>query len=196
MKTVLKYLRWLWAHSAGARGAVLANILLGTLSVGLNLCFIWLCKHLVDIATGVATGSLPFYTGLVIAVVILRLGVSALNVRLENLTGSKMNFVIRKGLYSCLLQSEWLGKERRHTGDTVNRLETDVSTVTGVICSDVPQIFTTLVQMVAAIVFLCTMEWRLAVLLVVVTPLFVVLLKPDGDLRVRPPALLGNPMWS
>ena len=177
MKTVLKYLRWLWAHSAGARGAVLANILLGTLSVGLNLYFIWLCKHLVDIATGVATGSLPFYTGLVIAVVILRLGVSALNVRLENLTGSKMNFVIRKGLYSCLQQSEWLGKERRHTGDTVNRLETDVSTVTGVICSDVPQIFTTLVQMVAAIVFLCTMEWRLAVLLVVVTPLFVLFSK-------------------
>ena len=177
MKTVLKYLRWLWAHSAGARGAVLANILLGTLSVGLNLYFIWLCKHLVDIATGVATGSLPFYTGLVIAVVILRLGVSALNVRLENLTGSKMNFVIRKGLYSCILQSEWLGKERRHTGDTVNRLETDVSTVTGVICSDVPQIFTTLVQMVAAIVFLCTMEWRLAVLLVVVTPLFVLFSK-------------------
>ena len=177
MKTVLKYLRWLWAHSAGARGAVLANILLGTLSVGLNLYFIWLCKHLVDIATGVATGSLPFYTGLVIAVVILRLGVSALNVRLENLTGSKMNFVIRKGLYSCLLQSEWLGKERRHTGDTVNRLETDVSTVTSVICSDVPQIFTTLVQMVAAIVFLCTMEWRLAVLLVVVTPLFVLFSK-------------------
>ena len=177
MRTVLKYLRWLWAHSAGARGAVLANILLGTLSVGLNLYFIWLCKHLVDIATGVATGSLPFYTGLVIAVVILRLGVSALNVRLENLTGSKMNFVIRKGLYSCLLQSEWLGKERRHTGDTVNRLETDVSTVTGVICSDVPQIFTTLVQMVAAIVFLCTMEWRLAVLLVVVTPLFVLFSK-------------------
>ena len=177
MKTVLKYLRWLWAHSAGARGAVLANILLGTLSVGLNLYFIWLCKHLVDIATGVATGNLPFYTGLVIAVVILRLGVSALNVRLENLTGSKMNFVIRKGLYSCLLQSEWLGKERRHTGDTVNRLETDVSTVTSVICSDVPQIFTTLVQMVAAIVFLCTMEWRLAVLLVVVTPLFVLFSK-------------------
>ena len=177
MRTVLKYLRWLWAHSAGARGAVLANILLGTLSVGLNLYFIWLCKHLVDIATGVATGSLPFYTGLVIAVVILRLGVSALNVRLENLTGSKMNFVIRKGLYSCILQSEWLGKERRHTGDTVNRLETDVSTVTGVICSDVPQIFTTLVQMVAAIVFLCTMEWRLAVLLVVVTPLFVLFSK-------------------
>ena len=173
MKTVLKYMRWLWEHSVGARGAVLVNILLGTVNVGLNLYFIWLCKHLVDIATGAAEGSLGVYTGLVVGVIVLRLAVSAINVRLENLTNSRMNFIIRKGLYSCLLQAEWLGKERRHSGDTVNRLETDVSTVTGVICSDVPQIFTTLVQLVAALIFLCTMDWRLALVLVVITPLFV-----------------------
>ena len=173
MKTALKYMRWLWEHSEGARGAVLVNILLGTVNVGLYLYFIWLCKRLVDIATGVVEGSLGVYTGLVVGVIVLRLAVSAINVRLENLTNSRMNFIIRKGLYSCLLQAEWLGKERRHSGDTVNRLETDVSTVTGVICTDVPQIFTTLVQLVAALIFLCTMDWRLALVLVVITPLFV-----------------------
>ena len=173
MKSILKYFRWLWSHSVGARGAVLANILLGSLNVGLNLFFIFLCKRLVDIATGAAAGSLGWYTAVILVVVLLRLVVSAVNIRVENLTNSKMNFIIRKGLYSNLLYAEWLGKERRHTGDTVNRLERDVSTVTDVICSDVPQIFTTVVQMVAAIVFLCTMEWRLAALLVLITPLFI-----------------------
>ena len=173
MKGILKYLRWLWSHSVGARGAVVANILLGWLNVVLNLVFIFLCKRLVDIATGAVTGSLGVYTALVITVIVIRLAVSAVNVRVENLTNSKMNFIIRKGLYSNLLYAEWLGKERRHTGDTVNRLETDVSTVTGVICSDVPQIFTTLFQLVAAGCFLCTMDWRLAALLVLVTPLFI-----------------------
>ena len=173
MKGILKYLRWLWSHSVGARGAVVANILLGWLNVVLNLVFIFLCKRLVDIATGAVAGSLGVYTALVIAVIVIRLAVSAVNVRVENLTNSKMNFIIRKGLYSNLLYAEWLGKERRHTGDTVNRLETDVSTVTGVICSDVPQIFTTLFQLVAAGCFLCTMDWRLAALLVLVTPLFI-----------------------
>ena len=173
MKGILKYLRWLWSHSVGARGAVVANILLGWLNVVLNLVFIFLCKRLVDIATGAVTGSLGVYTTLVITVIVIRLAVSAVNVRVENLTNSKMNFIIRKGLYSNLLYAEWLGKERRHTGDTVNRLETDVSTVTGVICSDVPQIFTTLFQLVAAGCFLCTMDWRLAALLVLVTPLFI-----------------------
>ena len=173
MKDILKYFRWLWSHSVGARGAVLVNILLGSLNVGLNLFFIFLCKRLVDIATGAASGSLGWYTATVLVVVLFRLVVSAVNIRVENLTNSKMNFIIRKGLYSSLLYAEWLGKERRHTGDTVNRLERDVSTVTDVICSDVPQIFTTVVQMVAAIVFLCTMEWRLAALLVLITPLFI-----------------------
>jgi ABC-type multidrug transport system fused ATPase/permease subunit len=173
MKGILKYFRWLWSHSVGARGAVLVNILLGTVNVGLNLFFIFLCKRLVDIATGTLTGSLGLYTGLVLVVICLRLVVAAVNVRVENLTNSKMNFIIRKGLYSNLLYAEWLGKERRHSGDTVNRLESDVSTVTNVICADVPQIFTTLVQMVAALGFLCTMEWRLALLLVLITPLFI-----------------------
>ena len=173
MKEILKYTRWLWSHSVGARGAILVNILLGSLTVGLNLLFIFLCKRLVDIATGVETGSLGPYTVFVLSVVVLRLVVATINVRVENLTNSKMNFIIRKGLYSNLLYAEWLGKEKRHTGDTVNRLESDVSTVTNVIVSDFPQIFTTLVQLVAAIVFLCTMEWRLAALLVLITPLFI-----------------------
>ena len=173
MKGILKYVRWLWSHSVGARASILVNILLGTLTVGLNLLFIFLCKRLVDIATGVEAGSLGEYTVFVLAVVVLRLVVSTINVRVENLTNSKMNFIIRKGLYSNLLYAEWLGKEKRHTGDTVNRLESDVSTVTNVIVSDFPQIFTTLVQLVAAIVFLCTMEWRLAALLVLITPLFI-----------------------
>ena len=173
MKDILKYMRWLWSHSVGARVAILVNILLGSLNVGLNLLFIFLCKRLVDIATGVEAGSLGEYTVFVLAVVVLRLVVSTINVRVENLSNSKMNFIIRKGLYSNLLYAEWLGKEKRHTGDTVNRLESDVSTVTNVIASDFPQIFTTLVQLVAAIVFLCTMEWRLAALLVLITPLFV-----------------------
>ena len=177
MKDILKYLRWLWSHSVGARAAVLVNILLGSLNVGLNLVFIFLCKRLVDIATGVVPGSLGWYTAIVLVVVVLRLVISAVNVRVENLTNSKMNFIIRKGLYSNLLYAEWLGKEKRHTGDTVNRLESDVSNVTNVIVSDVPQIFTTSVQMVAAIVFLCTMEWRLAALLVLVTPLFILFSK-------------------
>ena len=172
MKSILKYARWLWHHSRGARWQVIANILLGTVNVGLNMAFILICKRMVDVATGVHPGNLLTWVLWAVGVTVLRLAVSAINQRIENLTNSKMNFTIRKDLYSLVMQQEWLGKDKRHSGDVINRLETDVSTVTNVICTDVPQIFTTLVQMVAAVVILCTMDWKLALLLVLITPLF------------------------
>ena len=177
MKQIFKYIHWLYDHSKGARWSILVNVLLGVLNVGLNLFFIFLCKHLVDIAPGVVEGDIKVYTGVVVATIILRLAVSALNVRVENLTSSRMNFIIRKGIYSSLLQAEWLGKEKRHTGDTINRLETDVNTVTGVICSDFASLFTTIVQLIAAVVFLCFLDWRLTLILLLVTPLFLIFSK-------------------
>ena len=174
MKGLKKYLCWLWRGSAGIRGRLALNVFLGTANVAVSLLFIALCKHLVDIATGNAEGSIPMYAGIVIGVILVRLAVTAANVRLENLTSSKMNFIIRRRIYSNLLQSKWSGRERFHSGDTLNRLETDVSTVTGVICSDFPQLITTLIQLVAAVAYLSTMDIRLALVLLVITPVFLI----------------------
>ena len=174
MKGLMKYLRWLWRGCAGIRGRLALNVILGTVNVAVSLLFIGLCKHLVDIATGNAEGSIPMFAGIVIGVILVRLAVTAANVRLENLTSSKMNFIIRRRLYSLLLQSKWTGRERFHSGDTLNRLETDVSTVTNVICSDFPQLITTFIQLVAAVAYLSTMDIRLALVLLLITPVFLI----------------------
>jgi ABC-type multidrug transport system fused ATPase/permease subunit len=172
LKAAWKYLRWLYQHSEGVRGRLVLNVLLGILNVALNLAFIFVCKRIVDIATGVVPGDIITFTIVVLVLIACRLAVSALNVRIEALASSKLNFIIRQDLYSNLLNSEWAGKELRHSGDTLNRLETDVNSVVSVIGSDAPQFITTLVQLVAATIFLCTMQWKLALLLVVMTPLF------------------------
>ncbi len=172
MKRLLQYCRWLYRYSEGARSALLGNILLGVATVVLNLVFIWMCKSLVDIATKVRPGPIGWYTAAVFVIIGLRLICSALNLRLENITTARMNFLIRKRIYANLLGSQWTGKERFHTGDTLNRLMSDVDKVTQVICSEFPTMVTTLVQLVAAFAFFCLLEWRLALLLVLVSPAF------------------------
>ena len=172
MKRLLQYFRWLYRYSEGARSALLGNILLGVATVVLNLVFIWMCKSLVDIATKVRPGPIGWYTAAVFVIIGLRLICSALNLRLENITTARMNFLIRKRIYANLLGSQWTGKERFHTGDTLNRLMSDVDKVTQVICSEFPTMVTTLVQLVAAFAFFCLLEWRLALLLVLVSPAF------------------------
>ena len=152
MRTLLKYFRWLFRHSEGVRWSLFWNIFLGIFNVAVSLTYIYLCKRLVDIATGDAAGNIIWYTVAVLVLIGVRLAVTAVNVRIENLASSRMNFIIRRRLYSELLLSRWNGKDSRHSGDTLNRLETDVNTVTSVICTDFPQIITTLVQLVAAVI--------------------------------------------
>lgn len=173
MRTVGRYLRWLYRHARGVRLRLLWNVVLGLANVGLNLYFISICKRLVDIATAGgpdAAHGIALYSGITAAVILLRLAVQAANTRVSALTASRMTFIIRSELYANLLEARWTGKERRHSGDTLSRFETDVATVVKVITDDAPEFITTVVQLVAAVVFLSTMDWRLAAVLVLLTP--------------------------
>ncbi|MGP1566368.1 MAG: ABC transporter ATP-binding protein [Candidatus Cryptobacteroides sp.] len=182
MKSLGKYFKWMWIRSKGIHIAVVVNILLGFLLVGLNLFFIWICKRLIDIATGAITpasgavyNTILIYCVIMVIVMLARVVISAFAARLENTTYSKMNFIIRSYLFSNLLQSQWHGKEKIHTGDTMNRIFSDVDNVTKLIADEFPSFFTTLFQLAAAFIFLAIMDLRLALILLLITPVFIAL---------------------
>ena len=62
-------------------------------------------------------------------------------------------------------------------GMLFRKMPSVIGAVTNVICSDSPQIVSTLFQLAAALVFMCTMDWRLALILLIITPVFVGLSK-------------------
>lgn len=180
MRSLGKYFKWMWIRSKGIHISVVVNILLGFLLVGLNLFFIWICKRLIDIATGAITpasgavyNTIVIYCIIMVVVMLARVVISAFAARLENTTYSKMNFIIRSYLFSNLLQSQWQGKEKIHTGDTMNRIFSDVDNVTKLIADEFPSFFTTLFQLAAAFIFLAIMDLRLALILLLITPVFI-----------------------
>lgn len=182
MRSLGKYFKWMWIRSKGIHIAVVVNILLGFLLVGLNLFFIWVCKRLIDIATGAITpasgavyNTIVIYCIIMVVVMLARVVINAFAARLENTTYSKMNFIIRSYLFSNLLQSQWQGKEKIHTGDTMNRIFSDVDNVTKLIADEFPSFFTTLFQLAAAFIFLAIMDLRLALILLLITPVFIAL---------------------
>jgi ABC-type multidrug transport system fused ATPase/permease subunit len=141
------------------------------------LYFIYVSKKLVDIATGDSVGSIPLYSIILVAIVVVRLLVNALNTRLGNTTEAKLDFVIRQRIFNNLMQSKWFGKEKLHSGDTLNRIESDADTVSSVICADFPTTITTSFQLVAAFFFMSVLDFRLAVILIIMTPAFLGLSK-------------------
>jgi ABC-type multidrug transport system fused ATPase/permease subunit len=78
----------------------------------------------------------------------------------------------RSRFFGLLLQSEWQGKERYHSGDVLNRMVQDLGSVVSVITTTVPFAVITVVQLVASFGLLYSMDHTLAIVLVLILPLF------------------------
>jgi ABC-type multidrug transport system fused ATPase/permease subunit len=160
---------------------MVANVAVGCIIVALNLLFVWAGKTVVDLATGDKTWDIShpllWASVLMIAIAAVRLGLGALNARIESVADAKMTFIMRRRLFSSLLQSQWQGKEKFHSGDALNRLMTDSYTIVSIVCEELPNFVTTVVQFAAAFIFLALLDWRLAVIILLLVPGFVVFSK-------------------
>lgn len=180
MKEERKYktsaiLRWLWQTSRGARGMVALNALVGIVDVALGLLFVWFCKEAIDIATGHHEGSLVQIAILMSVSQLASIGVRSLDSYISSTLGVRTRNRLRYNLFGRLMQGEWRGIEKHHSGDVLNRLINDISTVASLITDTLPMALITAVQLVASFLFLFSLDKTLAVLLVVIMPLFLLL---------------------
>ena len=151
---IKEYISWLWKASKGMRWRITFRAICGIFHVGISLLFIWISKHIIDIATGQAEGSFTLYSSLLIACVLIQLILSAINRRIEDLSNTQLNNRLRQQLFNHIMISRWMGREGLHTGDILNRIERDVATISNLLCSVIPSVFITLVRLTAAFIFL------------------------------------------
>ncbi len=163
-------LRWLWVASAGFRFPVIFCALTGALNVCVSLFFVFVCKHLIDIATGISEDALETYIGWMAFCMVMQLSLSVIRSRLTNRSEIKFRNALHSRLFTHLLESRWDGRERFHTGDLLNRIEADTVAVTDAVCRTVPTVFATLVQLCGALFFLSRLDMRLTGILVFVMP--------------------------
>ena len=167
-------LAWLWYNSKGARKQAAANTALGLADVVCQLLWVLACKHAIDIATGVAEGSL-LYTGAVIGALMLAEIASRAGSRwIHAVVGNKVRNRMRLKIFSRLLRCEWLHLQKHHTGDLVNRLEGDVNGITALITETVPAAIVVTAQLAASFFILFAMSPMLAVSVLITLPVCIV----------------------
>lgn len=174
---MLKYFKWIHRNTEGVRLTLHINVFLGILNVCFNMAFIVISKRLVDIATRVSPGDFVFWCIMLCVISAVRIAMNAYRIRLENVSLSKMNFIIRRRLYSDLTRTSWEGRSRMHSGDTLNRLFTDVDSVSKLLCSESPSMATTIFQLVMAMGLMCILDARLALVIILTTPLLILFSK-------------------
>ncbi len=171
------YLHWIQKASKGYRLRILANSLIGIVHVCLSLFFVWLSKHLIDIATGQTEGNTTLYILLLISCSGMQIAASYCMGKLNIHTATSMRNNLRQNLFIHLMESRWAGRETFHTGDILNRLESDVYTVTDILCRTLPAVLVTAIQLAGAFFFLTRLDLRLAGILVFITPAALLLSK-------------------
>ena len=157
-----------WAMSV----MMLCHVLLACCAVG----FVYISKHLVDVAVDVLKGAsagnrLWLLAAGMIGIVLVRICLNALRSYLQVRTEIRMKNRLRRRLFDILLHMQSDGGPRRHTGDILNRMQEDVRQVSNVCAASLPNIFGTLLQFAAAFVFLMLLEPRLCLIVVMVAPL-------------------------
>lgn len=152
-------------------GLVLVNVFIGIVRVAASLFFVWDCKALVDIVTKSQGGSLGLHVALLAVIMLVQVLAGIASSYIENLNVVRAQNSIRQSHFVHVMKSEWAGKEAFHSGDTVNRLEEDIRVVVDLLCSRVPDVAVTCIQLIAASVYLLSMSpqltWLLIVLMVV-----------------------------
>lgn len=168
-------LKWLWKMWQGYRTQALMNVVIGLGVVALDLLFVWATKLAIDIATGVDTQfSLKWAIFLLVCFACGQVGLGICSRWVSAVLGVRAQNKIQHDLYARLLGSGWRELRAYHTGNLLNRLETDVYTVITLLTENFPSFFTTIVKFLGAFLFLFWMDKTLALIVVIIVPFFVI----------------------
>ena len=172
----MKYITWLWHNTVGIRLNMLVRIIAGIGRVLLGLLMVWLCKQFIDVT--IRTGSDKDIVQMVICIVAVVIGgiicrqiYYYLGVKAE----AKQSTSIRLRIISHLFRRQMFEQKEMHSGDISSRLEKDISTVSSATTSIIPDLCVTTFQLLGAFLLMQVMDERLAWVLLLLTPVFVMI---------------------
>lgn len=165
-------LTWLWRAWRGNQLQAVLNASVGLLSVGVSLAQVWAVKRAIDVASHTVDGDIYWAVGLMGFLILADFALNISSIWIRNLLGIKAQNRMQQRMLDRILRSEWHGKERLHSGDVLNRLETDVNTVVNFLTETIPNTLSVLAMFLGAFFYLFSMDKMLSVVIVIMIPVF------------------------
>ena len=176
---VLNYARPYWWHIAG----MLVCILFGT---ALSLVTPLIFRHLIDnILPQKDVSQLGRFAAALLLVPLLNGGISVVQRRLNATVGEGVIFDLRSALFSRLQRMSLRFFTNTKVGELMSRLNNDVVGAQNAISNTIVNMATNLVEAVAILAVMLTLEWRLTLASLVILPLLLIFARRLGDVLRR-----------
>lgn len=155
------------------RTVVGIHILLGILGTALSLLSSVAMKTLIDVVTGFQTGAIftaaAWMAGMLLGSAAMQAAASriaaVINIRVQN--------GIQAEVYDRMLRTDWASLEQFRSGDLLNRLNTDVTSVSGGVTGLLPSFVTAAVQFLGSLMIILCYDPVMALIALIGAPLSV-----------------------
>ncbi len=163
--------KWLFGFIARYKWTLLLYIVLGVVGTAMSLGVAVSTKHLIDAVIGhnkdTLIGAVIFLASFAIAQILFQ----ALSSWVTAVVSSKAHNEIRSEIYSHVLKSSVADIGKFHSGDLLNRLESDVSTISSAVISFIPSVFTRGLQFFGSLMLVLYYDKTMALLALMSAPL-------------------------
>ena len=169
----MKYLRWISKLAAPVAPMLTGAVLCQLVLVGIALCYVYISKSLVDVASGVGEGGareLVLLGCAMVLTILLRIGFQSCISYVESKAEIKIANSLRQREFDKLMHLKSDYRKHWHSGDLGNRMQSDVSAVASSIGRVIPNLTGAVLKFSAAFAYMLVLEARLAWLLVLVIP--------------------------
>ena len=165
---VLGHAKPYWWHIAG----MLVTILLGT---GLSLLTPLIFRNMIDVVLPAKDTGRLIWLGLsLLFIPALNGGINVIQRRLNSTVGEGVIYDLRSTLFSRLQRMSLRFFTNTKTGELMSRLNNDVVGAQNAISNTIVSIVTNLVETIALLAVMLTLEWRLTLVSVLILPLFII----------------------
>lgn len=155
---------------------MLVRIVAGIGRVSLGLLMVWLCKQFIDVTIKTGTdGDIVLMVAYIIATVLGGLLCRQVYYYWGVKTDVIQSTSIRLRIFSHLFRRQMYEQKEMHSGDISSRLEKDINTVSSATTNIIPDLCITVFQLIGAFLLLLSMDGKLAWILLIITPLFVLI---------------------
>ena len=171
LKEIFKELLWITGYGIRYKKSILGYILLGVIGVGLGLGASLISKHIFDVVIGYDFHGLPPVVACYIVFQILTIVCHAITGRVSAWMEVKVDQEIRADVYDKIMEADWESMTEFHSGDILNRVDNDVSSITSCIVDWAPNFVMRMVQFASALFIILYYDATLAALALLSAPI-------------------------
>lgn len=166
-------LNWIYTHGKGSLFIILAMTIISSFLSLISLSFVKVSENLINVAAGqsasdTSTSYLIFLLVLLLLVKLLtQILVSFLNVH----ASSRMEIALKRNVFKDILRKDYLAITKYHSGELLNRLNSDVSVIVSGVITILPSLALFITSIIGAFIYLFKIDKTLSLIILTIGPL-------------------------